>query len=155
MFNALADQHNTWLQWLSLEVTESAIMADAAHAQAMLQFFRDIGLRISIDDFGTGYSSLSYLKKLPVDELKIDKSFVVNMATDKDDATIVRSTIDLGHNMGLKVVAEGVENEAAWHMLKTWGCDLAQGYYVSAALPPGELVQWLGQLQRADVIATR
>ncbi|MGZ5147632.1 MAG: EAL domain-containing protein, partial [Burkholderiales bacterium] len=105
--------------------------------------------------FGTGYSSLSYLKKLPVDELKIDKSFVMNMATDKDDATIVRSTIDLGHNMGLKVVAEGVENEAAWQMLKTWGCDLAQGYYVSAALPPGELVQWLSQLQRTDVIAKR
>jgi diguanylate cyclase (GGDEF)-like protein len=154
MFNALADQHNTWLQWLSLEVTESAIMADAAHAQAMLQFFRDIGLRLSIDDFGTGYSSLSYLKKLPVDELKIDKSFVINMATDKDDATIVRSTIDLGHNMGLKVVAEGVENEAAWQMLKAWGCDFAQGYYVSAALPPAELVQWLRQMQPLHAVAT-
>jgi diguanylate cyclase (GGDEF)-like protein len=154
MFNSLVDEHNTWLQWLSLEVTESAIMVDAAHAQAMLQFFKDIGLRLSIDDFGTGYSSLSYLKKLPVDELKIDRSFVIHMATDRDDATIVRSTIDLGHNMGLKVVAEGVENEAAWEMLKAWGCDLAQGYYVSAPLPPDELVQWLEHMQSAFVSVT-
>jgi diguanylate cyclase (GGDEF)-like protein len=154
MFNSLVDEHNTWLQWLSLEVTESAIMVDAAHAQSMLQFFKDIGLRLSIDDFGTGYSSLSYLKKLPVDELKIDRSFVIHMATDRDDATIVRSTIDLGHNMGLKVVAEGVENEAAWEMLKAWGCDLAQGYYVSAPVPPGELVEWLEHMQSAFVSVT-
>jgi diguanylate cyclase (GGDEF)-like protein len=154
MFNSLVDEHNTWLQWLSLEVTESAIMVDAAHAQSMLQFFKDIGLRLSIDDFGTGYSSLSYLKKLPVDELKIDRSFVIHMATDRDDATIVRSTIDLGHNMGLKVVAEGVENEAAWEMLKAWGCDLAQGYYVSAPVPPDELVEWLENMQSAFVSVT-
>ena len=147
MFNGLVDSHNTWLKWLSLEVTEGAIMEDTAHAQGVLQFLRDIGLRLSIDDFGTGYSSLSYLKKLPVDELKIDKSFVMEMAIDKDDAAIVRSTIDLGHNMGLKVVAEGVENEAAWEMLKAWGCDLAQGYFISPALAPDDLVQWLRATQ--------
>jgi EAL domain-containing protein (putative c-di-GMP-specific phosphodiesterase class I) len=129
-------------------------MEDTAHAQGVLQFLRDIGLRLSIDDFGTGYSSLSYLKKLPVDELKIDKSFVIEMAIDKDDAAIVRSTIDLGHNMGLKVVAEGVENEAAWEMLKAWGCDLAQGYFISPPLAPDDLVQWLCATQVSTLRAT-
>ena len=151
MFNSLVDEHNTWLQWLALEITETAIMDDAAHAQGVLQFLSDIGMRLSIDDFGTGYSSLSYLKKLPVDELKIDKSFVINMATDRDDASIVRSTIDLGHNMGLKVVAEGVENEAAWEMLKAWGCDLAQGYYISAPLRSDELVEWMSRSRERDL----
>ena len=151
MFTALKAEHGDAMQSLCLEVTESGIMDDAAHAQGVLEFFRSIGLRLSIDDFGTGYSSLSYLKKLPVDELKIDKSFVMEMAKDKDDATIVRSTIDLGHNMGLIVVAEGVENAAAWEMLKAWGCDFAQGYYISRPLPPEEFVRWLLAAQNANV----
>jgi EAL domain-containing protein (putative c-di-GMP-specific phosphodiesterase class I) len=101
-----------------------------------------MGFRLSIDDFGTGYSSLAYLKRLPVDELKIDRSFVSGMETDRDDAIIVRSTIDLGHNMGLKVVAEGIENEAIWHLLRQAGCDTGQGYFMSKPLPATQFDAW-------------
>ncbi|HEX7649144.1 MAG TPA: EAL domain-containing protein, partial [Noviherbaspirillum sp.] len=99
----------------------------------------------SIDDFGTGYSSLAYLKRLPVQELKIDKSFVLKMERDADDAKIVRSTIDLGHNMGLKVVAEGLENPAVWELLARMGCDQGQGYFISRPMPAEQLAAWLGQ----------
>jgi EAL domain-containing protein (putative c-di-GMP-specific phosphodiesterase class I) len=98
-----------------------------------------------VDDFGTGYSSLAYLKKLPVSELKIDQSFVFHMTDDKDDATIVRSTIDLGHNMGLVVVAEGIENKETWDMLQAMGCDLAQGYYISKPMDADALLKWFEQ----------
>jgi EAL domain-containing protein (putative c-di-GMP-specific phosphodiesterase class I) len=100
-------------------------------------------LRLSIDDFGTGYSSLSYLKRMPVDEIKIDQSFVMDMGNDEEDKTIVRSTIDLGHNMGLKVVAEGVETRDVLDQLREMGCDLAQGYYLSRPLPADGLIDWL------------
>ena len=102
-----------------------------------------MGIRLSIDDFGTGYSSLAYLKRLPVDEIKIDRSFVMNMANDEDDAVIVRSTIDLGRNLGLEVVAEGVETVEAWDRLKALGCTIAQGYYLSPPVAPEILSQWL------------
>jgi EAL domain-containing protein (putative c-di-GMP-specific phosphodiesterase class I) len=98
---------------------------------------------LSIDDFGTGYSSLAYLKRLPVHELKIDKSFVMKMESDADDAKIVRSTIDLGHNLGLKVVAEGIENEAVWQLLAEMGCDQGQGYFIGRPMPADQLVGWL------------
>jgi diguanylate cyclase (GGDEF)-like protein len=126
-----------------LEITESAIMADPQRALGILNELHDMGLRLSIDDFGTGYSSLAYLKKLPVSELKIDKSFVTNMENDRDDAIIVHSTIDLAHNMGLTVVAEGVENLATLEMLQSLGCDFLQGYYISRPLPVGALLQWV------------
>jgi EAL domain-containing protein (putative c-di-GMP-specific phosphodiesterase class I) len=126
-----------------LEITESAIMADPQRALGILNELHDMGLRLSIDDFGTGYSSLAYLKKLPVSELKIDKSFVTNMENDRDDAIIVHSTIDLAHNMGLTVVAEGVENLATLDMLQSLGCDFLQGYYISRPLPVGALLQWI------------
>ena len=129
--------------WLELEITESAIMTDPARALNILTRLDAMGVRLAIDDFGTGYSSLSYLKKLPVDTIKIDKSFVVNMASDKNDEVIVRSTIDLAHNLGLRVVAEGVERQAAWEMLKELDCDMAQGYYISQALAPLEFTAWL------------
>ena len=125
-----------------LEITESAIMDDPQRAQNTLNILSKRGFKLSIDDFGTGYSSLAYLKSLPVDELKIDKSFVMNMETDEDDAKIVRSTIDLAHNLGLTVVAEGIENALVWEKLKELECDEAQGYYMSKPIAAGEFNAW-------------
>ena len=132
---------------LVLEITESAVMRDPAYAQRILSDLKRRGIALAIDDFGTGYSSLAHLKRLPVDELKIDKSFVMNLGDDssRDDIVIVRSTIELGHNMGLKVIAEGVENAAAWQTLATLGCDMAQGYFVSRPLPANEFRDWMSE----------
>jgi predicted signal transduction protein with EAL and GGDEF domain len=102
-----------------------------------------MGVRLSIDDFGTGYSSLAYLQELPVDAIKIDKSFVMAMGTDSGNATIVQSTVDLGHNLGLEVVAEGVEDMEAYNRLAELGCDYAQGYFLSKPLSPDKLTVWL------------
>jgi diguanylate cyclase len=101
-----------------------------------------IGLKLSIDDFGTGYSSLSHLKRLPAPELKIDRSFIMNMAEDENDAIIVRSTIDLAHNMGLKVTAEGVETQDILDVLAVLGCDSAQGYYIARPMPAEQIEIW-------------
>ena len=143
MIAGLLGRYGASPDWLTLEITESAIMADPQRALNVLERLHGMGLRLSVDDFGIGYSSLAYLKKLPVSELKIDMSFIRNMDNDKDDETIVRSTVDLGHNMGLKVVAEGVETEAIWNMLREMGCDVAQGYYLSRPLAADALVQWI------------
>jgi diguanylate cyclase (GGDEF)-like protein len=132
-------------QAIVLEITESAVMADSERVLAVLQRLRGMGVRLSIDDFGTGHSSLSHLKRLPVSEIKIDKSFVTDMHVNDDDAIIVRSTIDLAHNLGLTVTAEGVEREDAFTVLNVLGCDLAQGQYISPALPVRELEEWLGR----------
>ena len=118
-------------------------MEDPARALETLERLHQLGIRLSIDDFGTGHSSLAYIRKLPVKEMKIDRSFVRNMVADKDDAVIVRSTIELGHNMGLKVVAEGVEDHAALMLLTKLGCDEAQGYFIAKPLPPEEYEAWL------------
>ena len=128
---------------LELEITESTILADPIRAMHVLSRLSGMGVRLAIDDFGTGYSSLAYLKRLPVDELKIDKSFVQGMEDDENDAVIVRSTIDLGRNLGLRVVAEGVESAEAWRQLVGLGCDVAQGYYLSRPVPASELAAWL------------
>ncbi len=112
-----------------------------------------MGVDLSIDDFGTGYSSLAYLKSLPVDELKIDKSFVLKMEQDPDDVKIVRSTIDLGHNMGLRVVAEGVENKDVMQLLKEMGCDQAQGYFISRPMPAEQLLEWMRQWEPPEFSA--
>jgi diguanylate cyclase (GGDEF)-like protein/PAS domain S-box-containing protein len=128
---------------LELEITESTFMADPTPALEDLLRLTQMGLRISIDDFGTGYSSLGYLKKLPVDTIKVDKSFVMNMAMDNDDAVIVRTTIDLAHNLGLNVVAEGVENQETLNQLLSLDCDAAQGHFICRPLPIGELHHWL------------
>jgi diguanylate cyclase (GGDEF)-like protein len=127
-----------------LEITESAIMDDPQRAEAMLNRLAEQGFKLSIDDFGTGYSSLAYLKRLPVHELKIDKSFVMSMQTDQDDAMIVRSTIDLAHNLGLTVVAEGVENAAILESLRTLACDEAQGYHIARPMPVDAFLVWQG-----------
>lgn len=126
-------------EMLTLEITESVIMEDPELAMRVVTRLRELGVGISIDDFGTGYSSLGYLMKLPAQELKIDRSFVMQMESDPGSATIVHSTIDLAHNLGLRVVAEGVENEVVWKILRDLGCDLGQGYHFSRPLPPREL----------------
>ena len=128
---------------LELEITESAIMVDPRRALEILRQISAMGVALSIDDFGTGYSSLSYLKKLPVNAVKIDKSFVLTMTADQNDAQIVRSTIDLAHNLGMKVIAEGVETREAWNQLLALGCDEAQGYYMSRPLAAPEMTKWL------------
>ena len=128
---------------LTLEITESAIMVDPDSAMEILGRLDGIGVRLSIDDFGTGYSSLASLKRLPVDELKIDKSFVIQMTENENDAVIVRSTIDLAHNLGLKVVAEGVESEQHIALLRGLGCDIGQGFYIGRPLPGDAFANWL------------
>jgi diguanylate cyclase (GGDEF)-like protein len=134
-------------RFIKLEITESTIMADPDVVRSVLDDLSAIGLRLSIDDFGTGYSSLAYLKDLPVNEVKIDRSFVSGMAEGSRDAVIVRSTIDLGHHLGLQVVAEGVEDAPTLERLAELGCDLAQGYGISRPLPAPKLTEWL---HRAD-----
>jgi diguanylate cyclase (GGDEF)-like protein len=128
--------------WLEIEITESAIMDDPESALATLTRLSDMGIALSIDDFGTGYSSLGYLKKLPVDAVKIDKSFVQDMLTDSDSAAIVRSTINLAHELDMKVVAEGIEKQAVWVQLTTLHCDIAQGYHISKPLPADTFTAW-------------
>ena len=141
-FEALIEQHGVAPDRLVLEITESAIMDDPRRAQMTLERLHGMGLRLSIDDFGTGYASLAYLKALPVDELKIDRSFVQDMARDGHDAKIVLSTIELAHSLGLSVVAEGVEDEAAWRHLASLGCDEAQGHLVARPMPAIEFPSW-------------
>lgn len=135
---------------LLLEITESSLMAEPARALETAIELSRIGVRLAVDDFGTGYSSLAYLKRLPVEELKIDKSFVGAMASDEEDASIVRSIIGLAHDLGLNVVAEGVEENSSWNMLKSLGCDVAQGYFISRPVPADELTAWLST-RRGDL----
>jgi diguanylate cyclase (GGDEF)-like protein len=141
-FDALLVKHRVPAEAFCLEITESAIMDDPQRALATLNKLSGLGFKLSIDDFGTGYSSLAYLKRLPVDELKIDKSFVMSMVEDLDDAKIVRSTIDLAHNLGLTVVAEGVETAKVWDALRDLECDEAQGYHMGKPMPANEFNTW-------------
>jgi len=139
-----ADLLQTWgiePAWLKLEITESSIMAHSAIET--VRRLSALGVGLSIDDFGTGYSSLTYLKRLPVNEIKIDKSFIIGMMEDSASVSIVRPIIELGHNMGLQVVAEGVENRETWDRLVAFGCDLAQGYYLCPPMPASDLTHWL------------
>lgn len=128
---------------LIIEVTESAAVENPEQAIAQLSHLKDIGIKLSVDDYGTGYSSLAQLKQLPVHELKIDKSFVQDLATDEEDRTIVRSTIELAHNIGLSVVAEGVEDEATLNQLIEWGCNYMQGYFIAKPLDELAMQNWL------------
>ncbi len=139
---------------LILEITESAIMADETHSVAVLSRLSELGVRLSIDDFGMGYSSLSHLRRLPVDEIKIDRSFVAHMDSERDDALIVQSTVELAHNLGLRVVAEGVETERTWDRLGELGCDYAQGYFLCRPVPPAELQRWLSEFGAAQPATT-
>jgi diguanylate cyclase (GGDEF)-like protein len=130
---------------LELEITESVIMADPMRARGVVARLREMGVKVAIDDFGSGYSSLGYLKRLPVNDLKIDKSFVINMIEDSGDAVIVQSTIDLAHNLGLAVIAEGVETDETWRRLQALGCDLAQGWLIGRPLPAADFAGWLNR----------
>jgi len=128
---------------LTLELTETSVMADPERSIVALERLAAIGIKISVDDFGAGYSSLAYLQRLPVQEVKIDKSFVLGMSADPNDAIIVESIVELGHNLHLSVTAEGVEDELSWNRLRAMTCDVAQGYYLSKPVPPAELTAWL------------
>ncbi len=138
---------------LCLEITESAIMDEPQRAEATLNTLSSSGFKSSIDDFGTGYSSLAYLKRLPVDELKIDKSFVMAMESDEDDAKIVRSTIDLAHGLGLTVVAEGVETAAVLARLAQLDCDEAQGHHMVRPMPAAEMPAFAQRWRNRDTLA--
>jgi diguanylate cyclase (GGDEF)-like protein len=137
-------RHRLSAPLLTLEITESSIMADPERTSGLLHRLRKRGVRLSIDDFGTGYSSLSYLRRLPVSEVKIDQSFVARMQESSDDAAIVQAIVELGHTLDLEVVAEGVEDQMTWDLLRVAGCDLAQGYLLAKPMPAGDFARWYG-----------
>jgi diguanylate cyclase (GGDEF)-like protein len=139
----LLRRHGVPASRLTLEVTESSVMADPSRAIALLHQLRGLGVRLSVDDFGTGYSSLSYLKSLPVQEVKIDRSFIVGLSEQGEDVAIVRAIVDLGRHLGLEVVAEGVEDQATWDLLAGMGCNLVQGWHLARAMQVTELVPWM------------
>lgn len=139
----LLARHDLAADQLSLEVTESAVMQDINAAARTLDELSRLGVSIAIDDYGTGYSSLAQIKRLPVNELKIDKSFVLKLDSQEDDLTIVRSTIEMGHSLGLSIVAEGVENAASAALLNDLGCDYLQGYWIAKPMPSDQVIPWL------------
>ena len=139
--------------WLELEITETTMMADQREGFEALHALRALGIRLSVDDFGTGFSSLGYLKQLPVSEIKIDRSFVIDMDRNESDRAIVRSTIDLARHLGLEVVAEGVESAEVLAELSGLGCGYAQGYLISRPLEPAGLLEWAGVSRAALAVA--
>ena len=136
--------------WLSLEITEGVIMADPQRAIETMGRLRRLGVRLAVDDFGTGYSSLSYLHRLPVDELKIDRSFISEMVGASSGANIVRASVELGHSLRLETVAEGVAEERTMELLVALGCDTAQGYFISRPLKPADLGRWQRRWERGS-----
>jgi EAL domain-containing protein (putative c-di-GMP-specific phosphodiesterase class I) len=153
-------RHDVPSSLLAFELTESAVMSDPEHALPVLRRLHALGVRIAVDDFGTGYSSLAYLRRLPVDEVKIDKSFVLGMGSDLSDLAVVRAIVHLGHSLGLTVVAEGVEEDGARDQLLEMGCDIAQGYLISRPLGRERFEAWLqartqpGRGQRDETVLT-
>ncbi|WP_018412086.1 putative bifunctional diguanylate cyclase/phosphodiesterase [Methyloversatilis thermotolerans] len=145
LFDGMLQRHDCPARLITLEITESAVLDDPDHALANLQALRATGCALSIDDYGTGYSSLSYLRRMPVSEMKIDRSFVMHLLDNPNDEIIVRSTIELAHNMGLKVTAEGVESEDVLNRLRELGCDLVQGYLISKPIPREQLERWFAE----------
>jgi EAL domain-containing protein (putative c-di-GMP-specific phosphodiesterase class I) len=139
---------------LTLEVTESGFIDNPQRALQMLDTLAILGVQLSIDDFGTGYSSLSHLARMPVNEVKIDRSFVIGLETDAEFATVVRSAIEMGHNLGLKVVAEGIETESSAARLRAMHCDIAQGYLYAKPMSAGHLEQWLEDKVRVPLAAS-
>jgi diguanylate cyclase (GGDEF)-like protein len=154
LIEALLEETGVPPNQLELEITETTILADPFRVRQVLERLNEMGLRLSIDDFGTGYSSLAYLKRLPVHTIKIDRSFVMDMCENASDATIVRSTIDLGRNLGLEVVAEGVETQGAWDALCAHGCTLAQGYLISRPVPADDLLELLADRAATELTMT-
>ena len=137
-------------QTLQLEITEETLMGDRGRAREVLMMLRELGVQIAVDDFGTGYSSLAYLRELPIDELKLDRSFVSPMAGDARAAALVQSTINLAHSLGLRMVAEGVEDGPTYSELSRFGCDQIQGFYVSRPVPAAALDHWMSQRPAGD-----
>lgn len=146
----LLRDHDLPARNLALEITEQAVMRDFQRATLVLECLRDLGIRIAIDDFGTGYSSLAQIKHLPVDELKIDRSFVMDLPGNDDDAAIVRASIDLAHNLGLEVLAEGVETQPALEWLQAQGCEQAQGFLISKPMPAEQFSAWVRSHERDE-----
>jgi EAL domain-containing protein (putative c-di-GMP-specific phosphodiesterase class I) len=130
-------------EWIMLEITERSIMNDPESALEIIDRLHAMGYQFSIDDFGTGYSSLANLIKMPLTELKIDRSFVMDILNNENNATIVKATINLAHNLGLQVIAEGVESKEIMTKLKDYGCDMAQGYYLNKPLSATDFTQWM------------
>jgi EAL domain-containing protein (putative c-di-GMP-specific phosphodiesterase class I) len=137
-------------RFLEVELTETAVMSDPEESIAILERLSAMGVLVSVDDFGTGYSSMSYLRRFPIDKLKIDRSFVSEVMSRPEDASIVRAIVSLAHSLRLKVVAEGVESAEQLEFLRTLGCDQYQGYHYSAALPPGEFAELARTKQRVE-----
>jgi EAL domain-containing protein (putative c-di-GMP-specific phosphodiesterase class I) len=132
-------------RYLRLELTENFLVADSGRSETVLNGLAQVGVGLSIDDFGTGFSSLSYLKRLPIEEIKIDRSFVSHMLDRVEDFTIVRATVELGRNLGLRVVAEGVQDRETFDRLGDFGCDEAQGFYIAEPLEPEDCWRWLSR----------
>jgi len=153
--DALLREHRLPGRCLELEITENAMMKNPERANRILGRLSQLGVQLSVDDYGTGFSSLAYLKQMPVDRIKIDKSFVMDMLEDDNDAVIVRSTIDLAHNLGLEVVAEGVENQEIWDLLEILRCDHAQGFHIARPMEIEDFEAWLAQRDEAPRACTR
>jgi EAL domain-containing protein (putative c-di-GMP-specific phosphodiesterase class I) len=143
LLTAAARRHSVPPNAIIIEVTESALMEDPQRAQQTILELKKHGFRLAIDDYGTGYSSLAYIQHLHCDELKVDRSFVLHVAERERDAAIVRSTVELGHSLGLSVVAEGVESFEVMSKLRTLDCDIVQGYGIARPMGPRELGEWL------------
>jgi EAL domain-containing protein (putative c-di-GMP-specific phosphodiesterase class I) len=145
MVKRIIREHGYYPSLLTLEITESAFMQDLETTSSVLRQLKDIGVSVSIDDFGTGYSSLSYLKRFPVDNLKIDISFIREMVKDPDSASIVMAIINMAHTLQLKTIAEGIETEEQWKFLRLLRCDMGQGFYMSKPLPAQEFEKFFTQ----------
>jgi EAL domain-containing protein (putative c-di-GMP-specific phosphodiesterase class I) len=150
---SLLSRHQLPPSLLTLELTETGFIDDPNRALQMLDAIAALGVALSIDDFGTGYSSLSHLARMPVDEMKIDRSFVQSLESDPEFATVVRSAIDMGHGLGLKVVAEGIETSSAANTLREFGCDIAQGYFYAKPMPLDAFTAWMKGKTRVPIIA--
>ncbi|MBI3774400.1 MAG: EAL domain-containing protein [Gammaproteobacteria bacterium] len=140
-------RYNLKTNALIIELTETAVMTDSNRALSILLALAEEGVKVSVDDFGTGYSSLANLKKLPVHEIKIDRSFVIDMNENNNESVIVRSTVDLAHNMNMRVTAEGVETEFTWSLLRSYGCDMAQGFFLARPMPGKDFIVWAENAQ--------
>jgi EAL domain-containing protein (putative c-di-GMP-specific phosphodiesterase class I) len=150
LVETLLREANAKPSWLRLEITESVIMAEPERAIDTLGQLRKLGVHLAVDDFGTGYSSLAYLHRLPVDEIKIDKSFVSKLAGATSRANIVRASVDLGHSLRLESVAEGVEDARTWDLLAALGCDTAQGFYMGRPMAAEEILPWLRRWEASE-----
>jgi EAL domain-containing protein (putative c-di-GMP-specific phosphodiesterase class I) len=147
---ALLHEHQVPASALVLEITETVLMTDSTRAKSVVDALHALGVGLSVDDYGTGYSSLAYLQDLAIDELKLDRSFIMRLGEDPRTAAIVRSTVELAHSLGLRIVAEGVEDAGTVEMLHRYGCDVIQGYFYSRPIPAAQLTTWLVKGRSAE-----